>query len=1029
MAVNEKISKLIANQFPDFYKEEGANFLAFMEAYYEYMEQTGKMTDAVRNLQSYQDIATTTDTFIEYFIHTFLPSVPLDVTADKKIMTKYINQFNRARGTLASYKLLFRALYNEDVEVEYPADQILKVSDGDWRIDRYLVTDYDTANYNFIGKTISGTESEAQALVEDVVRRVVRGRDLMQILVSNIKGTFNNLEPIRLITDSSATGHAPIIEAGISGTTVVTPGGQYAVGDIVDLISSDRGFFGKVVVTSTQDLLGSLSFSLNDGGSGYTRSTSGGGTEITFIGGDGAEDGSFVIAADDIVDRFALSINTDLIGSNTIYGNNAPTVTFADGADRQMTTFANTLLSSPDYGFREAGQQLTAGTDFHDHANAVLRIANTQDIKVGDSLFGVTSSANGKVLSIIDSTASNTVVRLDGYKNFSEASGGESIRSRYSNTSGNTVGTVISFSGNTIGYHVAEIGWIANTSVSPLLEGQEIVGRTSGSFGVVKKIVSLVANGYNRGVGGADDRDLYTVQVTANTTANLTSQFDTGPIKPFLENEGLRLVSSNTTVGNIVSTTANTTIENHFSLISDALNFETSTFGTIASISLPVGGSGYSVAPRIAVTEPDIAALGIGEAYLTLQSDNINFDTGNSSFTALDSNDRLVQSSSGASGDVKGGLGSSTISTTAYANGTYEMVVRVWQDFLQREPSNIIWANNATVTLNIYDSSYVPGTTDTRSIADTGTAKIVNVQDEGVLGKNADISASVGANGTITGVRVLDSGFAYKDNEIVIVETSGRAGATGATLRLDLGGVANGEGYYASTRSHISSLRGYLQDSRFYQEFSYQVISPLSLDRYRDYALELVHPAGQALFGKFRLQSNAALDIVANTASNTALLSNGTVSIAKTRASGTIAITQNQTSLTGTSTQLANEFNTVANNAIIEIDTGDGIENKWIEVTLTASDATTATLSDSWIFATQTSANIYYANSTILTGSSTNLAAEFANGDMITLQTSDGSFVKTQINTVRNNTELTLTRNWTLTDLSGANAYYTSGSI
>ena len=36
-----KISKLVADQFPDFYKEEGPLFLAFMEAYYAYLEEKG----------------------------------------------------------------------------------------------------------------------------------------------------------------------------------------------------------------------------------------------------------------------------------------------------------------------------------------------------------------------------------------------------------------------------------------------------------------------------------------------------------------------------------------------------------------------------------------------------------------------------------------------------------------------------------------------------------------------------------------------------------------------------------------------------------------------------------------------------------------------------------------------------------------------------------------------------------------------------------------------------------------------------
>jgi hypothetical protein len=946
MAVDNKISRLIRNQFPDFYKEEGENFLLFMEAYYEYLEQNGKMSDAIRNLESYQDIATTTDDFIQYFINTFLPGVPFDVLADKKILVKYINEFNRSRGTLASYKLLFRALYNEDVEVNFPADQILKVSDGDWRKERYLVLSYDPATYHFIGKTIKGTESNAEALVEDVVRKNIRGRDIMQILLSNVKGIFNHLEPIRLLTDTAGSGHAPIAEAGIANTQIITPGGEYIVGDVVDLISSVKGKFGKVVVTSTQDLGGTLTFSLVDGGSGFTESTSEGGTTIEFIGGDGSDPASFILTESDIVDRFAIAVNINLISSNTVFGAVAPTITFADGINRQISQFANMVLSSPDYGFPEQGEPVNSGRNFRDHANAVIRIANTQTIKVGDSLYGVTSGANATVLSIVDNTSSNTAVRIDGYKNWSTVSGGETIRSIYSNTSGNTVGTVISFQGNTIGYHVLSLGYIGNTSVSNIQEGDELVGRTSGAFGIVKKVISTVANGYNRGVGGADDRDLVTVQVTANTIANLTSQFDTGPMRPFLENEGLRLVGANTTVGNVVSTTSNTQIENLFSKISDALNFEATTFGTIVSISLPVGGGGYSVAPTIRVRENDIASLGIGEAYLTLQSDDTNWGTGNSTFTRLDSNDRLVQSSTGASGDVKGGLGTSAVSLTTYANGTNEMVVRVWQDFNQRSPDNINWANNATVTLNIFDSSYTPGTVDTRSIADTGTAKIVFVQDEGILGQNANITAGVGANGTITGIRVLDSGFAYRDRELVIVEATNRPLATSAQLRLDLGGVANSEGYYATTRSHISSLRGYIQDSRFYQEFSYEISSPISLDRYRDFALDLVHPAGQVLFGKFRTQSNVAVDVVMSANNSTHLQSNGTVSI-----------NNGSFNVSGSGTSFLSEF---ANNETIIIEYA---HKQFYTIPLNiVSDNTTANLTIAWSNTSISGANAFYFN-------------------------------------------------------------------
>ncbi len=936
MSVVEKISKLVKSQFPDFYHEEGERFIAFVEAYYEYLEQTGKVNNELRSLQSYQDIATTTDEFIKYFINSFLPSVPLDVIADKKLMVKYIKSFNQARGTIGAYKLLFRAVYNEDLEITFPADRIIKVSDGDWRKERYIITNYERSLYSFIGKTIVGLSSGSQALVEDIVRKNIRGRDIMQFLLSNIKGTFVNFERITLLNGPEPT-FIPTIEAGIAKLDIITSGGQFVPGDVLDMQSTLNGQFGKAVVTETQDLLGSLTYGILDGGSGYTASIDTGGTVIEFIGGDGVEKGSFQIRKDDINDTFAIAINVNLIASNTLFGELAPTVAEANGSLLKASTFANVIISAADYGFPEEAEETTSGVDYIDHKDAVIQLANTKNIPANSSLFGLTSSANGRVVDIIDGTGGDTYLRINGYRNFT---GGETVRIRFANTAGENVGTVTAFFSNTIGYHVLEI---ANTNGTAISEGDEVVGLISKSFGVVKKIVLDSNAAYINTENPSDVRNVVTVRVTANTSSNLTNQFTTGPLKPFIENEGLRFQGSNTVIGNTVLGTSNTQIENIYTRLIDALTFEAITFGTIAKLSFLNSGEGYSVAPRIRVRENDIAALGIGEAYITLQSDDVNWGTGNSTFTVLDSNDRLFQSTTGASGDVKGSPTGVPISTTAFANGTYQMVVRVWQPPLQREPGNISFQNNANVTIQIFNSSYVFGENDIRTPVDTGVARIVNIVDRGVLGDNARIVANVGANGAIVGIRVLDSGFCYNDKEIVLVENT-RLNATGSALRLTLSGVGNSEGYYATTRSHVSSTRGVIQDSKYFQEYSYEIVSPISLDRYRDIVLKLVHGAGQALFGKFRAQSNASVDVVAS--SDNKIMR---------KATGTVAINSGSRNLVGSGTTFLSQF---ANSGIVVIEYA---HDSFYKIPINrVSTNTSANLTIAWANTNLSGANAYY---------------------------------------------------------------------
>ena len=931
MAVNEKISKLVASQFPSFYKEEGENFLQFIEAYYAWMETTGQMTDAIRNLESYRDISTTTNDFINYFTDTFLPSVPREMSADKKLAVKYAKYFNESRGTFEAYKLLFRAVYGEDIALVLPADQILKVSDGDWRIDRYLVTKYDPATNDFIGKTIVGVESGATAIVEDVIRRTIRKKDIMQVLLSNITGTFFNLEPIKLESDTAGTGHAPIAQAGINKITLTSGGGQYSNGDIVSIVSDDIGEFAKVVVTSTVDLNGTLTFSISDGGSGYRASTVDPGSEITITGGDGTG-ATFAVEPDDIDNAFPiyLAINDNVVGDRTLFATLAPRITNTDGKLRRMEKFSNTIIAAPRYGFPETTAAV-AFQDYHEYGGAILRVANTKTISIGDSLFGNTSLANAEVTSIVSASAGDSYFKVTAYKKFTAS---EPLH--VGSNGGSNVGSVTSFTANTYGNHALNI---ANTATISL--GDELVGVTSGSFAVVTDIVdSTAGNSW--------------VRLSANSTSNLTSQFASGPLKPFANGENIRTVGSATVVGTANNRTSNVETEDVYTRLIDSLVFTTSAVGGITSLSQVDGGSGYSVAPTVRVVDPDIRSLNIRDYYITLQSDDQNWGTGNSFFTTLSTADRLEQSSTGASGYIVGSANtSSSISVIQFANGTYQTDLHVWQDIQQANFN--AFANDATVSLQTFLGSYVQGSSspDSRTKTNDGTGKIVSLRTEGILGNNAVITTSIGANGSITGLRVLDSGFSYKDGETITIASSGRNLAFGARGTITLKGAANSEGYYASSRSHISSTRGILQDSYYYQEYSYEIVSPIALQRWRDIALQLVHPAGQQLFGKFTLQSNAYINLATAVDSKKRL-----------KANGTISLTQNSSTITGTGTSLTGNY---ANSGeiIVEYSPRSFYTLRLNKVSNTTSANTTV----AWSNTSVASANIYYTS----TSSSANI--------------------------------------------------------
>ena len=118
---NNKTSILVPYQLPEFIRDnpDYTNFVSFLQAYYEWMEQSGNVMDLSKNLLNYRDVDNTTDEFLKYFYNDFLTYFPKelleDPTKNKSTIVKLAKELYKSKGTPASYQFLFRLLYNADV--------------------------------------------------------------------------------------------------------------------------------------------------------------------------------------------------------------------------------------------------------------------------------------------------------------------------------------------------------------------------------------------------------------------------------------------------------------------------------------------------------------------------------------------------------------------------------------------------------------------------------------------------------------------------------------------------------------------------------------------------------------------------------------------------------------------------------------------------------------------------------------------------------------------------------------------------
>jgi hypothetical protein len=195
-------SFLIPSQIPEFIRdsEDYQNFVAFIQAYYEWMEQQGNATYQGRNLLDYDDIDETTNDFLQYYVNDFLPYFPQDALADKKKAIKIARELYKTKGTPASYQFLFRALYNSDFDVFYTRDAVLRVSDGTWFVPKSLRLA--TTDENFLNTNNLRVFGETTKSIATIENSVVSGNKI-EIFISNIERLFQSGETVRIVDNNN----------------------------------------------------------------------------------------------------------------------------------------------------------------------------------------------------------------------------------------------------------------------------------------------------------------------------------------------------------------------------------------------------------------------------------------------------------------------------------------------------------------------------------------------------------------------------------------------------------------------------------------------------------------------------------------------------------------------------------------------------------------------------------------------------------------------------------------------------------
>jgi hypothetical protein len=735
-AIEPFISPFIPRQFPAFYNDEGPNFVSFVQAYYEWLEQSNQAVGQSRKLLDTANIDQAEASFLTYFKNEYMNSLPENIVADKRLLVKHIQELYRSKGTPRSYDLLFRMLFNESIELYQPGQHLFKLSANDWQIPQYIETTYSPNLVGLIGKDIENAAGTASAVVETYTLKTVNGKQINVLYITSVRGKFKFGDRIisQSLVDSNGIPlinvlNAPIINGSLSAIAIEDGGYNFNVGDALQV--SGSGVEGVARVASVVNENGKVQFNIINGGSGFSTNSI---VTVTPILGLGITDvvGSFSYG--DTITEANTSATGTLASSNSTI---ASLINFSSINNFKIGDSINNGLGSSatitsTFGGGGAGATFSVGA-----------VTNKEVV-----------SLNTDVITPYVSTTIDTSVRIGITITANTFAVGNTVRSNANNiilegvvTSANNVANNEALSNSSLGIsglyvYRSDNGMIwctgtdTNLTNANLVSGTILVSNTSSStFLLTVRPDKLTSNA--SGIVTSSNS-------TSVTIATPNSEFIKTSVLINANNSQLANIESQTRLNNwIFPLRQLPLLTNLDTKINEALAYITQEVGTISLLTNINPGVGYSTNPFVDVINPLMTIQGLDD-----------------------------------------GIG-------------------------------------------------------------------------GLKGHNANVaSLAVNANGIVTSVQVIGSGFGYNPAEVLQLSAANNPAAVRGVAVVDTQGI--GLGGWKNNNSFLDNITK-IQDSQYYQYFSYEIVANRMINTYEKFVRDLIHPAGVALFGRYKL-SDEQLD-------------------------------------------------------------------------------------------------------------------------------------------------------------------------
>ena len=123
------IKAKVREVLPQYFTTDYPNLITFLESYYEYVD-SDETVSVLSDLFGLRDVERATLTQLDQIFEEIASGASRDYFTDSREVLRNFAKFYRVKGTRYSAEGFFRAFYNEDVEIQFPKNNIFIVGDS-----------------------------------------------------------------------------------------------------------------------------------------------------------------------------------------------------------------------------------------------------------------------------------------------------------------------------------------------------------------------------------------------------------------------------------------------------------------------------------------------------------------------------------------------------------------------------------------------------------------------------------------------------------------------------------------------------------------------------------------------------------------------------------------------------------------------------------------------------------------------------------------------------------------------------------